>query len=201
MRTLPVRTLDGAWWESVCSTCSGTIFSVLSFSGLTEKLSPWYSSDKLPSISHSSNIHWALALSRLSDTAESDTVPAGKELMGQWESRQLTKLPSLYSPLLSPDSRQQAQHVAWPGNVLLYCLALFVLVISSLKMALPFYPSLYKSCLYQPNLNASSPGKPSLILSTQKSHVIPLILSCGSSPALVCVRAPGGLGALPVFPV
>lgn len=95
--------------------------------------------------------------------------------MGQWESCQLTKLPSLYSPLLFPNSRQQAQQrcLARQCTSLLPC---FVLVVS--------------------NLNASSPGKPFLILSTLKSHVVHLILSCSSSPALVYIRAPGGLDPL-----
>lgn len=63
-RNLPIRTLDGARWESLCSSCRGTIFSALAFqeqlrdiADLTENLSLWYSSDKLPLISHSSNIH------------------------------------------------------------------------------------------------------------------------------------------------
>lgn len=98
-------------------------------------ISRYSSSVELPSVSHSSNVHQALALSRLSDTELQQTVLTVEKLMGQWESHQITK------PLLSlPLSRLRAtgpNSIAWPCIVFLLA---FVLVISSPERKFPSIP-------------------------------------------------------------
>lgn len=171
------------WNHFLCTSLFRNSCMILAV--LTENLFLWYSSSvELPSVSHSSCVHQALALSRLSDTELHQTVLTVEKLTCQWESHQITE------PLLSlPLSRLRAtgpNSIAWPCIVLLLA---FVLVISSPEKALPFHSFPSKSYLYQAEPNAPSSGKPFLILSPQKSSLIPPILSYSSCQMSVCSRS------------
>lgn len=203
-RDLPVRTLDGARWESLCSDCSRVVFSARSFL----ETAAWYGwFHRKPNsliffrwaALNQSVIKHALSPgcgSAIRHRAESNTAVLWRSFWASARGHGLTNrclftlLRSFWSPATRPNS------IAWRHTIRL-CLLGFVLAISSLRKALLIYFFISNSDLYQAQSKRLLPWD----TFPDSSSLIPCALSAAALRLSCASESPGGWILLPVFPI